>query len=256
MSARPNPTGLKTPLQNKKQLILATRQQAKQTTQGILSSPIDQSKIGVISMDDIEPTNNRASAAANGTHGKETESDNKIIARHIISVADLSFQTEINRDGSLKSFAEQLLTCITILSVAYLTTAQLIIDAGKRYGKCWQRAVSFAYLALLIPLLTALVLALASLAFRKAKLLSSPIEQFDYFSKMLDKGRADGFEVGHLDIAKSYCDALENEYEALKQKHARMTLLLKVAAVLVIFSVVIAAIGIIAFSISTLWLGG
>lgn len=183
---------------------------------------------------------------------KEVEQDDEIIAKHIVSVAGLSFQTSMNRDESLKGFAEQLFTCVTILSVAYLTPLQLIIDARAGCDGRWPRIVCFVYLVLLLPLLVALVLALASLAFHKTKLLASPMEQFGYFSNLREAGRINGQEVCHMDIAKSYCDALDNEYSALEHKHARMVRLSNVAAALVIFSVVIAAVGLIALFVSVL----
>ena len=61
--------------------------------------------------------------------------------------------------------------------------------------------------------------------------------------------REGGRTITHFEIAKSYCDALEIEYKALKQKHTRMVRLLNVAAGFVIFSVAIAAFGLIALFI-------
>lgn len=200
-------------------------------------------------MSEVDSSNKKAPDGMDGVHNIKTDYKDELIAHHIMSVADLSYQTLMNRDGSLKGFAEQLLTCVTILSVAYLTPIQLILSVGSECGARWERTVGFVYLVLLIPLLVALILTLVSLAFHKTELLSSPIKQFSHFDEKYEKAQGEGRTITHFEIAKSYCDALGIEYKALEQKHTRMVRLLNVAAVFVIFSVAIAAFGLIALFI-------
>lgn len=181
----------------------------------------------------------------------DAESTDKIIADHIVSVANLSMQTEKERDNSLKGFAEQLLTCVTILSVAYLTPLQVILDAGKSLGEGWPRTVGFVYLFLLSPLLVALILALVSIDLRKEELLASPVELFSFFNDACERQSFEE-EITCLSTAKSYCDSLNNEYKALEHKHERMIRPLKVASGLVIFSVAVATLGLVSLFLSIL----
>lgn len=180
------------------------------------------------------------------------ETGDKAIADHIVSIANLSMQTEKERDASLKGFAEQLLTSVTILSVAYLTPLQLVLDVENGLGESWPRIVGFVYLALIVPLVLAMVLALASIDLHGEELLSSPVEQFNYFNDACEKLNLEEEKITCLGTAKSYCEALNNEYEALERKHERMIRLLKKASKLVIFSVSIAVLGIVALFISIL----
>ena len=203
-------------------------------------------------MSEVGSSNKKAPDGMDGVHNIKTDYKDELIAHHIMSVADLSYQTLMNRDGSLKGFAEQLLTCVTILSVAYLTPIQLILSVGSECGARWERTVGFVYLVLLIPLLVALILTLVSLAFHKTELLSSPIKQFSHFDEKYEKAQREGRTITHFEIAKSYCDALGIEYKAFEQKHTRMVRLLNVAAGFVIFSVTIAAFGLIALFILSL----
>ena len=167
----------------------------------------------------------------------DKQSTDEAIAKHIISVANLSFQSEMAKDSSLKGLAGQILTCVTILSAAYLMPAEQITSLNKNLGDGWISIVAISYAILLIPLLIALILALTSLDPREATLLSSPLKQFESFSREGEALRKAGKELTQQAISQSYCDALNNEYMALEKKHDRMVSLLKVARGLIIFSV-------------------
>lgn len=183
---------------------------------------------------------------------RETGVSEKELCELVASVAEMSLQTERDRDASLKGVAEQLLVCITILSVAYLTPIQVLLELHKECGIHWIRIVFLVYFMLLFPLLVALVLTLLSLVLRKAQLLKSPVSQYDHFSNAWRKARDEKNPITALDVLDVYCSALDGQFEAFNRKHCSMHWVLRISMVLVIISVVFAGIGMLVLLISIL----
>ena len=168
----------------------------------------------------------------------------KMMADHICSLAEMAFRSELNKDKSLKYNAGQLLVCITILSVAFLTPVQSLgqlsaVDLGSLH---WQRIFYVSYIAILAPLFIALVLVLLSLSLQKNVLLDSPAAQYLYFEGVFRKECENNQEISYIELSRSYCDALENEFQALASKHNRMGRLLRAGTAFVIASCALAAI--------------
>lgn len=72
---------------------------------------------------------------------KEAESakDEKALADHIVNVANMSIRAEYDKTGFLLNQAGQLLACVTILSVAYLTPLQQVVSLGGHNNCHWLR---------------------------------------------------------------------------------------------------------------------
>lgn len=185
---------------------------------------------------------------------KEAESakDEKALADHIVNVANMSIRAEYDKTGFLLNQAGQLLACVTILSVAYLTPLQQVVSLGGHNNCHWLRLVGLFYLAMMLPLIVALVITLLSLRLKEAPLLSSPKAQYAYFSSVFEKGRDDGKSLNDLVIAQSHCDSLETQYDAALKKNNRMNVRLKIASGLVVASAIVAAAGIVLLYVSIL----
>lgn len=167
-------------------------------------------------------------------------SQEKLMAEHIRSLADMSYRTELNKDASLKHYAGNLLTCITILSAAYLMPAQVLWELFGTGPESdgWHCCVCLAYCLLLVPLLVAIVITLLGCCLKGSTVLDSPMAQFAYFSNVLNQGA--GQPLSQMEIARSYCDALEREYGAMEKKHKTMWACLQLGTVLSVISCCIA----------------
>lgn len=174
--------------------------------------------------------------------GKTRTDQDELMAEHIRSLADMSYRTELNRDDTIKQYAEYLLVCMTILAAAYLTPAQVLWElfgVGSE-ASGWHCCVCFAYCLLLVPLLVAIVITLLGCGLRGSTVLASPLAQFDYFSKVMEQGVREGRSLSQMEIARSYCDALEAEYKALEKKHKIMWACLRLGTILSVVSCCIA----------------
>lgn len=199
---------------------------------------------------------------ADGSEGKDASSESdvgidpakeeKALADHIVNVANMSIRAEYDKTGFLLNQAGQLLACVTILSVAYLTPLQQVVSLGGHNNFHWLRLVGLFYLAMMLPLIVALVITLLSLRLKETFLLSSPKAQYDYFSSVIEKGRDAGKRLNDLAIAKSHCDSLETQYDAALKKNKRMNVRLKIASGFVVASAIVAATGIVLLYVSIL----
>ena len=183
----------------------------------------------------------RKDTCSEGETGAESAKDEKALAEHIVNVANMSIRAEYDKTGFLLNQAGQLLACVTILSVAYLTPLQQVVSLGGLF-----------YLAMILPLVVALVITLLSLRLKETSLLSSPKAQYDYFSSVFEKGRDVGKSLNDLAIAKNHCDSLEVQYDAALKKNKWMNARLKFASGLVVTSAIVAAAGIVLLYVSIL----
>lgn len=194
----------------------------------------------------------RKDTCSEGETGAESAKDEKVLAEHIVNVANMSIRAEYDKTGFLLNQAGQLLACVTILSVAYLTPLQQVVSLGGLNNAHWLRLVGLFYLAMILPLVVALVITLLSLRLKETSLLSSPKAQYDYFSSVFEKGRDAGKSLNDLAIAKNHCDSLEVQYDAALKKNKWMNARLKFASGLVVTSAIVAAAGIVLLYVSIL----
>lgn len=175
-------------------------------------------------------------------------------AEHINALASLSLEVEREKDSSLKHYASQLLTCVTILSVAYLTPASFIYSkfGGTGDATHGQRVTVFVLMIMLLLLIAALLLSLLALILSKTEVIDSPDVQYENFTSLHQNAKENGECPTFFNLSKNYCKALEIQYQALSKKHKRMWALLKAATIMVVLSVLIAASSIVMLFISIL----
>lgn len=166
------------------------------------------------------------------------------LAKYLYKLADKAYGIEEARGHTLDDLSAQLLTCVTILSVAFLTPASLLFEcyevAGEGLSKGQIRLI-WMYAAVLIPLVIALLLVLWSKVLKTMESLASPMTQANYVRELLeDKNK--GPKMTDLDIAESYCAGIEDKYNGMHEKHDDMWMRLCRAMYLIAASCVAALI--------------
>lgn len=162
---------------------------------------------------------------------------NKLLSEYLYRLADKSYETEEGRGRTLADLSVQLLTCITILSVAFLTPASFLFECygdGESDITPAQMRLAWMYAVVLIPLVIGLLLVLYARVLKTMNVLSSPGAQMEYVQKLYDDRnslRDDGSgkteQLSELEIAESYCAGIEEKYQGMVNKHNKMWMLLR-----------------------------
>ena len=166
----------------------------------------------------------------------------KLLAEHLYRLANLSYDTEKEREKKLDDLSVQLLTCITILSVAFLTPASFLFDCYAA-SNCTgiapdQVKLAWMYAIVLVPLVVCIILILRARSLKQMKVLDSPESQSDFVKQLLDESTVDNPEyiLDELVIAQNYCTAMQGTFEGMREKHDKMWALIKISMILVIIS--------------------
>ena len=171
--------------------------------------------------------------------------DSKIIimlSDHLYRLANLSYSTEKEREKKLDDLSAQLLTCITILSVAFLTPASFLFDCYAAPNNTGlspaQIKLAWMYAVVLVPLTVCLILILRARSLRQMEVLDSPESLSAFVSKLHDGYLANDpeYQLNELIIAQNYCSAIQGTFNGMRMKHDRMWKLIKMAMALVIVS--------------------
>lgn len=165
----------------------------------------------------------------------------------------LSYQMEEKRGNGIQQLSVQLLTCVTILSVAYLSPAPAVFG----YFGCYsfgllnmQSILAWMYCVVFILLVVAFLLILISQMLRKTKTLASPAEQKDYciqrigeiarINKKDDNSSNKQKSCTQNEILEAWANALNAHYKGMEKKYDRMAILLKIAMILIASSCILA----------------
>ena len=179
--------------------------------------------------------------------GSETEStmpkepDNPF--EKTVGLANLSVEMQLKKDSNLDKAATQLMTAITILSVAYISPSQMLFhhyacESIQTTGS--QRILAVAYIAILTLLFASLVLTLISRLLRKSQLLNSPKEICEEFTRQVEEKRSKSEGISEKKIAKYYCDSIDGFYWTTRTKNERASKLIEAATILLLLSVSLA----------------
>lgn len=166
----------------------------------------------------------------------------KLLAEHLYRLANLSYDTEKEREKKLDDLSVQLLTCITILSVAFLTPASFLFDCYAASNSAGiapaQVKLAWMYAIVLAPMVICIILILRSRSLKQMEVLDSPESQSAFVKQLLDGYTEDDFECGldELVLAQNYCSAIQGTFEGMRKKHNAMWGLIKTSMMLVIFS--------------------
>lgn len=166
----------------------------------------------------------------------------KLLAAHLYRLAELSFETEKERERKLEDLSVQLLTCITILSVAFLTPASFLFECYADPSKAGiapgQIRLAWMYAIVLAPLAVCLILTLHARMLKQMEVLDSPESQ-SRFVEGLYSNRADKSTdpvIDDLTLASNYCAAIQGTFDGMREKHNNMWNIIKLSIRLVIFS--------------------
>lgn len=166
----------------------------------------------------------------------------KLLAGHLYRLANLSYDTEKEREKKLDDLSVQLLTCVTILSVAFLTPASFLFECYATTNSVGlapaQIKLAWMYAIVLAPLVVCIILTLCARSLRQMEVLDSPESQAAFINRLHNEDAADnsGYCIDDLTVAQNYCDAIQGTFEGMRKKHDTMWKLIKISMILVIFS--------------------
>lgn len=165
-----------------------------------------------------------------------------LLASHLYKLADLAFTTEVEREKKLEDLSTQLLTCITILSVAFLTPASFLFEcyaAPNTSGlSLAQIELAWMYAVVLIPLAVCLIITLRARMLKPMEVLESPKSQSDFVDQLFDayKDNPQEMTIDELTLAGNYCEAMQGTFQGMRTKLNNMWKMLRCSIGLVIFS--------------------
>ena len=149
---------------------------------------------------------------------------------------------EKEREKKLDDLSVQLLTCVTILSVAFLTPASFLFECYATTNSVGlapaQIKLAWMYAIVLAPLVVCIILTLCARSLRQMEVLDSPESQAAFINRLHNEDTADnsGDCIDDLTVAQNYCDAIQGTFEGMRKKHDTMWKLIKISMTLVIFS--------------------
>lgn len=175
----------------------------------------------------------------------EAKRNDELLSELLYKLADQSYQTEVMREKTLEDLSVQLLTCMTILSVALITPASFLFECysdGTGNLSAGQIRLAWMYASVLIPQVIGLLLVLRARVLKTIHTLDSPAAQADFIKTNLDNLNAGQEEASPIEVAKCYCDGLEDSFNGMAKKHDDMWKLLKAAMFLLGLSASLSAI--------------
>lgn len=175
----------------------------------------------------------------NHSEAESELSKKKITANYLYRLADHTFLTEKERGKKIEDLLVQLLTCITILSVAYLTPASFLFDCYASEASMGltseQIMLAWMYAIVLSPLAVCLFLTLYARMLKQMSVLDSPEKLSNFAKKLLEDGSTNT-TIDEFAVAQNYCDALQDTFAGMRKKHDTMWKYVKWATGLIFFS--------------------
>lgn len=157
------------------------------------------------------------------------------------TLANLSLELQLKKDSNLDKVATQLMTAITILSVAYISPSEMLFahyacEQSQTTGA--QRVLAAAYIVILLLLFIAFVLVLFSRFLRKSEMLDPPKEIYEELAEQAEELKNQN--VDNRTIAKYYCYSINPFYSTTETKNDRSWKMIKLAAAFLLASVSLA----------------
>ncbi len=161
----------------------------------------------------------------------------------LFRLCDMSYEMEMQRYDSMTSVSSQLLTCISIASIALATLLPTLLDV---LPAILHHQIGISYLMVFGLLLASFVVALfARYRFRYLEL-ASPSRLSSHMAEVRDE-----FE-DELECAQFYCESLEESYRSIRKRNELLSRLLKLTTILLVLAVAVLLIliicGMVAYS--------
>lgn len=165
------------------------------------------------------------------------EKDQLAFADLLYRLSDKTYEMEMKRGEELNELSAQLLTCITIMSVALLTPVSFLFECfsdGTGNLSDGQICLAWMYAIVLIPESVALLLVLSARTLRTMAALAAPVYQAEYVveeCKTYPDNREESISAA-LFAAVKYANGLNNNFNGMSEKHDRSWKRLKLSMVL------------------------
>lgn len=166
-----------------------------------------------------------------------TEKDQQAFADLLNRLSDKAYEMEMRRGEELNELSAQLLTCITIMSVALLTPASFLFEClsdGTGSLSDGQICLAWMYAIVLIPESIALLLVLSARTLRTMAALAAPSQQAEYVVDECTKYPESNEESlsSALFTAVKYANGLNNNFNGMSEKHDRSWRRLRLSMIL------------------------
>lgn len=161
-----------------------------------------------------------------------TERNDELLSGLLYRLAEKSYQTEVMREKMLEDLSVQLLTCMTILSVALITPASFLFECysdGTGDLSTGQIRLAWMYALVLIPQVIGMLLVLRARVLKTINTLASPVAQADFIDSTLNDYEQQHKAASSLEMARCYCTGLEDSFKGMAKKHDEMWKLLKIS---------------------------
>lgn len=162
-------------------------------------------------------------ARGEGVGVREEDGAEWRFAGYLYRLADASYDVEERRGQTLDSLSMQLLTCITILSVAFLTPASFLFSCFDGDGEALtvgQVRLAWMYAVVLIPLAVALLLVLHAQSLKKMSVLASPEDMAGYVREKLNEyTQGEKRDMSELGVAEDFCSSIQGRYKGMERKN-------------------------------------
>lgn len=155
-----------------------------------------------------------------------------ILAKHILRVADMSYQTQLDNYQSLLGHAGRLISGVALLSIATVTT--MIPAASIFEGARWKGAYVILCALMLGTMIAGFILALIAQLRFGFQALNSPKELKDALVDIQNSERS--FKT-NIETAQHFCDSIEVVYSSIHKRNKTMSALLHAASIVLIISV-------------------
>lgn len=161
-----------------------------------------------------------------GFHPVNEDSDtNRALADFLYRLADRSYEMEMRRGRELSDLSAQLLSSITIMSVALLTPASFLFECySNNTGalSCQQVRLAWMYAIVLLLQAAALVIVLRARSLKPMSALASPGDQSRYVLGVYERRSWKAECPPELYSAMRYSDGLNENFKGTVKKHDAM----------------------------------
>lgn len=151
---------------------------------------------------------------------------------YIVRLADMAYSMEVDRYQSLLQTGSNLMTAISILSVVYIATLDLIFSNkvfGIAFDSTWEKMIFITFTCIVISFLLALA---SSYRFKYVEL-DSPKVVKDHILKEAKEYKGD------FAIAKGFADSLQGPYQSLSQRNGTISFIQRLSSLFLAASCVI-----------------
>ena len=185
-------------------------------------------------MQEEKPAANRSRASVRIV---KPDDASKLSASYLEWAGNLSYQTELERTSSLEQLAVNLLSSVSIISVALLTIAPLLFNHYSETGDetlglpC--RLLALGYGSTVFLLGIAFLLALLSQMRLKQQVPASPKQLVAYVNSEIEAGRPISSAI---DLAQMKCQTMQPHFESLYKKNEFVRKMLRGAMVALVIA--------------------